>query len=55
MRKVLVITTFYFSSIGSWAQKTHDMSHGGSSGDVFIGTHSSMATLSPTAADGKPL
>jgi opacity protein-like surface antigen len=37
MRKVLVITTFLFFSIGSWAQKTHDMSHEGSSGDVFIG------------------
>src|SRR6476660_8652312 len=37
MRKILVIFTFLFFSLGSWAQKTHDMSHEGSSGDVFIG------------------
>ena len=37
MHKILVIFTFLFFSIGSWAQKTRDMSHEGSSGDVFIG------------------
>ena len=37
MRKILVLFTFLLLSIGSWAQKTHDMSHEGSSGDVFIG------------------
>jgi hypothetical protein len=37
MRKILVLFTFVIFSIGSWAQKTHDMSHEGSSGDVFIG------------------
>ena len=37
MRKTLVLFTFLLLSIGSWAQKTRDMSHEGSSGDVFIG------------------
>ena len=37
MRKILVLFTFLLLSIGSWAQKTHDMSHEGSSGDVFVG------------------
>ncbi len=37
MRKTLVLFTFLLLSIGSWAQKTHDMSHEGSSGDVFVG------------------
>lgn len=37
MRKILVIFTFLFFSLGSWAQKTHDMSHEGSGGDVFVG------------------
>lgn len=37
MRKILVLFTFLLFSIGSWAQKTHDMSHEGSSGDVFVG------------------
>jgi hypothetical protein len=37
MRKIFVLFTFLLLSIGSWAQKTHDMSHEGSSGDVFFG------------------
>jgi opacity protein-like surface antigen len=37
MRKTFVILTFLFFAVTSWAQKTHDMSHEGSSGDVFIG------------------
>jgi len=37
MRKILVLFTFLLFSIVSWAQKTHDMSHEGSSGDVFVG------------------
>ena len=37
MRKILVLFTFVLFSIGSWAQKTRDMSHEGSSGDVFVG------------------
>ncbi|MGB9120484.1 MAG: outer membrane beta-barrel protein [Candidatus Angelobacter sp.] len=37
MRKIFVLFTFLLLSIGSWAQKTHDMSHEGSSGDVFVG------------------
>ena len=37
MRKLLVISMFLLFSIGSWAQRTHNMSHEGSSGDVFIG------------------
>lgn len=37
MRKTLVLFTFLLFSISSWAQKTRDMSHEGSSGDVFIG------------------
>ena len=37
MRKIIVLFTFLLFSIGSWAQKTRDMSHEGSSGDVFIG------------------
>jgi opacity protein-like surface antigen len=37
MRKIFVLFTFLLLSIGSWAQKTHDMSHEGSSSDVFIG------------------
>lgn len=37
MRKTFIILTFLFFSLSSWAQKTHDMSHEGSSGDVFIG------------------
>ena len=37
MRKTFVIFTFLAFSLSSWAQKTHDMSHEGSSGDVFIG------------------
>jgi len=37
MRKIFVIITFLLFSLSSWAQKTRDMSHEGSSGDVFIG------------------
>lgn len=37
MRKILVLFTFLFFAVASWAQKTHDMTHEGSSGDVFIG------------------
>ena len=37
MRKTFVILTFLLVSASSWAQKTHDMSHEGSSGDVFVG------------------
>ena len=37
MRKILVLLTFLFFSISSWAQKAHDMSHEGSCGDVFFG------------------
>ena len=37
MRKSLVLFAFLLFSIGSWAQKTGNMSHEGSSGDVFIG------------------
>jgi hypothetical protein len=37
MRKILVLFTFVLFSLCSWAQKTHDMSHEGSSGDVFVG------------------
>lgn len=37
MRKTFVIFTFLLFAVTSWAQKTRDMSHEGSSGDVFIG------------------
>jgi hypothetical protein len=37
MRKILVLFTFLFFSIGGWSQTTRNMSHEGSSGDVFIG------------------
>jgi opacity protein-like surface antigen len=37
MRKTFVIFTFLLFSVSIWAQKTRDMSHEGSSGDVFIG------------------
>lgn len=37
MRKTFVILTFLLFSVSMWAQKTRDMSHEGSSGDVFIG------------------
>jgi len=37
MRKTLVLFSFLLLSIGSWAQKTRDMSHEGPSGDVFVG------------------
>lgn len=37
MRKILVIFILLAFSLSSWAQKTRDMSHEGSSGDVFIG------------------
>jgi opacity protein-like surface antigen len=37
MRKSVYIFAFLLFSIGSWAQNSHDMSHEGSSGDVFIG------------------
>jgi len=37
MRKISVLFTFLLLSICSWAQKTRDMSHEGSSGDVFVG------------------
>ncbi len=37
MRKSLVLFAFLLFSIGSWAQKTGNMSHEGSSGDVFVG------------------
>jgi len=37
MRKTFVILTFLLFSVSAWAQKTRDMSHEGSSGDVFIG------------------
>jgi hypothetical protein len=37
MRKTLTIIAFLLFSIGSWAQRTKDMTHEGTSGDVFIG------------------
>jgi hypothetical protein len=37
MRKIFVLFTFLLLSVASWAQKTHDMSHEGSSGDIFFG------------------
>jgi hypothetical protein len=37
MHKILVLFTFLFFSISGWSQTTHNMSHEGSSGDVFIG------------------
>ena len=37
MRKIFVLFTFLLLSIGCWAQKTGNMSHEGSSGDVFVG------------------
>ncbi|MGC2694400.1 MAG: outer membrane beta-barrel protein [Candidatus Angelobacter sp.] len=37
MRKIAIIFTFFIFSISSWAQRTRDMSHEGSSGDVFLG------------------
>ena len=37
MRKFLLVITFLSFSISGWAQRTRDMSHEGSSGDVFIG------------------
>jgi hypothetical protein len=37
MRKTLVLFAFLLFSIGCWAQKTGNMSHEGSSGDVFVG------------------
>lgn len=37
MRKSLVLFAFLLLSIVSWAQKTGNMSHEGSSGDVFVG------------------
>lgn len=37
MRKILVLFTFGIFSIGGWAQRSRDMSHEGSSGDVFLG------------------
>jgi hypothetical protein len=37
MRKTFVILTLLLLSISSWAQKTHNMSHEGSAGDVFVG------------------
>lgn len=37
MRRSLAITVFLIFSVSSWAQRTHDMTHEGSSGDVFIG------------------
>src|SRR6476469_9586575 len=37
MRKTFIIIPFLLFSLSGWAQKTRDMSHEGSSGDVFIG------------------
>ncbi|MCU1219870.1 MAG: hypothetical protein JWM08_331 [Candidatus Angelobacter sp.] len=37
MHKILVLFTFLFFSISGWSQTTRNMSHEGSSGDVFIG------------------
>src|SRR6185312_8130867 len=37
MRNIFVLFTFLLLSICSWAQKTRDMSHEGSSGNVFVG------------------
>jgi hypothetical protein len=37
MRKSLFVFMFLLFSIGSWAQRTRDMSHEGSSGDIFLG------------------
>jgi hypothetical protein len=38
MRNSLIVFLFLFSfSISSWAQRTRDMTHEGSSGDVFVG------------------
>ncbi|HEV7521260.1 MAG TPA: outer membrane beta-barrel protein [Candidatus Angelobacter sp.] len=37
MRKILVLFTFLFFAISGWSQTTRNMSHEGSSGDVFIG------------------
>src|SRR4029077_1818461 len=37
MRKTFVIFMFLLFSISSFAQRTRDMTHEGSSGDVFIG------------------
>jgi opacity protein-like surface antigen len=37
MLKILVLFTFLFFSISGWSQTTRNMSHEGSSGDVFIG------------------
>ena len=37
MRKIAVILTFLVFSLSSWAQKTSDMTHESSSGDVFVG------------------
>jgi hypothetical protein len=37
MRKTLVIFTFLLFSLSCWAQRTQNMSHEGSSGDVFVG------------------
>src|SRR5215467_15162350 len=37
MRKFLFLSILVLFSISSWAQRTHDMTHEGSSGDIFIG------------------
>lgn len=37
MRKSLLVITLLSFSISGWAQRTRDMTHEGSSGDVFIG------------------
>jgi len=37
MRKSLLVIAFLSFSISGWAQRTRDMTHEGSSGDVFIG------------------
>ena len=37
MRRSLFVLILLLFSISSWAQRTHDMTHEGSAGDVFIG------------------
>lgn len=37
MRKYILVVIFLSFSAAGWAQRTHDMTHEGSSGDVFVG------------------